>query len=201
MTLETIVIPLRLKQKKNLPSWTGMHCVSLRLIFVFDWRRISGHAAVTGWHRQPFVGTKTSVSPHITEKWVDVKAGPKACERRQQQRAQPLFSEGRRRAEVGWGSRWTPRPHGHPHHRLLRPQGSGWTFPSWDRTGAGSQATQFPTIEHACHLPSHVSCSQMTCITSVWTRTRKNGRRNACSHRDRGLQVIDLRSPIRKGAS
>lgn len=156
-----------------------MHCVPSGLIFVFDGRRISGHAAVTGWHRQPFVGTKTSVSPHITEKWVDVKA----CERRQQPRAQPLFLEGRRRAEVGWGSRWTPRPHGHPHHCLLWPQGPERTFPSWDRTGAASHTTQFLTIEHTYHLPCHVSCYQMTCITSVRTRTWKNGRRNTCSQR------------------
>lgn len=47
MTLEPIAIPLKLKQK-NLPSWTGMHCVPSGLIFVFDGRRISGRAAVTG---------------------------------------------------------------------------------------------------------------------------------------------------------
>ena len=50
MTLEAIVIPLRLKQKKKIfpPGQACMHCVPWGLIFMFDGRRIRGYAAVTG---------------------------------------------------------------------------------------------------------------------------------------------------------
>lgn len=200
MTLEAIVIPLRLKQK-SLPSWTGMHCVPSGLIFVFYGRWISGHAAVTGWHWQPFFGTKTRCQHPSQRSELMWKPARKPVSGGSNWEHSLCFQKRTEKSWSRWGSRWTPRPHVSlttvfSDHRGLN--------------GLSHHVTELEQDLRPLSFPqrsTHIISFDMRPATK-WPASRKykqgherSGRRNTCSHRDMGLQATDPHSPIRKRAS
>lgn len=200
MTLGAIVIPLRLKQKIFPP---GQACI----VFPRDWFLcFMGDESVDTLRSLGDTGNlslaRRQGCQHSSQRselmW---KPARKPMSGGSSWEHSLCFRRGQKRAEVGWGSRWTPRP-----HVSLTTVFSDYR----GLNGLSHHVAELEQVLRPLRFPQqsmHIISSDM-CHATKWPASRKyehgherSGRRNTCSHRDMGLQAIDPHSPICKRAS